>query len=311
VSLPSAGPGDSVRSTLWSVDGQGTAPPDTHVRVAGPIRAAGPAALTPIAVHLTWYFGGCVVGSLMDQERTAMPLTSSSRVVVLGGTSGIGFAVAEAAAKAGARVVIASRNPESVAAAVERLPGSASGQAVDASSSAGLADFFEGVGAFDHLVYTAAGNLVSMPLRDYTPEKARDFLGLRLVSALEAVRLAVPHLAPAGSITLTSGTAAFKGGEGWLLGAAVSGAMISAAKSLAAELAPIRVNVVAPGMTRSPVWAQLPEEEREAVYRDTAASLPLRRVGEVEDMAKAYVQLMDQDYATGVVSVVDGGTLIV
>jgi NAD(P)-dependent dehydrogenase (short-subunit alcohol dehydrogenase family) len=240
-----------------------------------------------------------------------MPLTSSSRVVVLGGTSGIGFAVAEAAAKAGARVVIASRNPKSVAAAVERLPDSASGQAVDASSSAGLADFFEGVGAFDHLVYTAAGNLVSMPLRDYTPEKARDFLGLRLVSALEAVRLAVPHLAPAGSITLTSGTAAFKGGEGWLLGAAVSGAMISAAKSLAAELAPIRVNVVAPGMTRSPVWAQLPEEEREAVYRDTAASLPLRRVGEVEDMAKAYVQLMDQDYATGVVSVVDGGTLIV
>jgi NAD(P)-dependent dehydrogenase (short-subunit alcohol dehydrogenase family) len=240
-----------------------------------------------------------------------MPLTSSSRVVVLGGTSGIGFAVAEAAAKAGARVVVASRNPESVAAAVERLPNSASGQAVDVSSSAGLADFFESVGAFDHLVYTAAGKLVSTPLRDYTPEKARDFLGLRLVSALEAVRLAVPHLAPAGSITLTSGSAAFKGGEGWLLGAAVSGAMISAAKSLAAELAPIRVNVVAPGMTRSPVWAQLPEEEREAVYRDTAASLPLRRIGEVEDMAKAYVQLMDQDYATGVVSVVDGGSLIV
>jgi NAD(P)-dependent dehydrogenase (short-subunit alcohol dehydrogenase family) len=239
-----------------------------------------------------------------------MSLSPASRVVILGGTSGIGLAVARAVAAAGATVIVGSRNPDSVAAAVARLPGSASGQVVDASSSDGLAAFFESAGPFDHLVYTAAGRLTAMPLADYTPEKAWDFFGLRLVSALDAVRLAVPRLAADGSITLTSGTAAFKGGKGWLLGAAASGAMISAAKSLAAELAPIRVNVVAPGVTRSPLWARLPTDEREEMYRQAAASLPLGRVADADDIAKAYLQLMDQDYATGVVSVIDGGALV-
>jgi NAD(P)-dependent dehydrogenase (short-subunit alcohol dehydrogenase family) len=230
--------------------------------------------------------------------------------MVIGGTSGIGLAVARAAAETGAQVIVASSNPGSVAAALATLPASASGQAVDASSTSQLAAFFDSVGGFHHFVWTAASNLASTPLRDYTPQKAWDFLSLRLVFVLEATRLAVPHLAPTGSITLTSGTAAFKGGEGWLLGAVASGAMISAARSLAAELAPIRVNVVAAGVTRSPGWRQMPESEREEMYRQVGASIPLGRVGELSDIAKAYVQLMDQDYATGAVSVVDGGTLV-
>jgi NAD(P)-dependent dehydrogenase (short-subunit alcohol dehydrogenase family) len=239
-----------------------------------------------------------------------VPLTPASRVVILGGTSGIGLAVARAAAAAGAVVIVASRNPDSVTSALTQLPGSASGHPVDASSSGELERFFSQTGQFDHLAYTAAGNLVSTPVSDYTPEKALDFLGLRLISAFDAVRFAVPHLSTNGSITLTSGTAAFKGGQGWLLGAAASGAIISATRSLAAELAPIRVNAVAPGITRSPVWSQVAEAEREEMYEAAGSSLPLGRVGDADDVAKAYVQLMDQDYATGVVSVVDGGALI-
>jgi NAD(P)-dependent dehydrogenase (short-subunit alcohol dehydrogenase family) len=172
---------------------------------------------------------------------------------------------------------------------------------------------FAAIGAFDHFAYTAAENIVSVPLRDYTPQKGNSFLALRLIAALDAVRLAVPNIRPGGSITMTSGTAAFHGGEGWLLGATVSGAIISAAKSLAVELAPIpiRVNVVVPGIARSPLWSQIPEAEREAMYENAGRGIPLGRVAEVEDVAKAYVQLMDQDYATGTVSVVDGGALLV
>jgi NAD(P)-dependent dehydrogenase (short-subunit alcohol dehydrogenase family) len=86
--------------------------------------------------------------------------------------------------------------------------------------------------------------------------------------------------------------------------------MISAARSLAVELAPIRVNAVAPGLVRSPLWSTMSEADREGMYRTAGDSVPLGRVAEVEDVAKAYIQLMDQDYATGTVSVIDGGALV-
>lgn len=239
-----------------------------------------------------------------------MTVSTSSRIVILGGTSGIGLAVARRAAEAGASVTIASRNPASVERALTELPAGVEGRAVDASVSADLAAFFESVGEFDHFAYTAADNLVGSPLSEYSVETAQAFFGLRLVHALDAVRLAVPHLRAGGSITLTSGTAAFKGGTGWMLGAAACGAMISVGRSLAVELAPLRVNVVAPGVVRSPLWAGMGEEDRESMYATTAAGLPLGRVAEPDDVAKAYLALMDQDYVTGTVSIVDGGTLV-
>jgi NAD(P)-dependent dehydrogenase (short-subunit alcohol dehydrogenase family) len=238
-----------------------------------------------------------------------MAISTNTRVVVLGGTSGIGLATAKAAAAAGAGVVVASRNPTKVKSALAELPTGSEGYPVDASSSEELAAFFERVGEFDHLAYTAGDNLVPITLDVYTPEQGRAFLELRVVRALEAVRLAVPHLRAHGSVTLTSGTAAYRGGAGWFLGSAASGAIISAARSLAVELAPIRVNVVAPGVVRSPLWTGLPEADREAMFESVGAGLPLGRVAEVEDVAKAFLHLMDNDYLTGTVDVVDGGTL--
>lgn len=238
-----------------------------------------------------------------------MTSIANSRVVVLGGTSGIGLATARAAAAAGASVVIASSNPARVQAALAELPEGSAGHAVDASSSEDLARFFDDVGGFDHLAYTAGGNLVPVTLGAYTAGQGQAFLELRVVRAFEAVRLAVPHLKPAGSVTLTSGTAAYRGGAGWFLGSAASGAIVSAARSLAVELAPIRVNVVAPGVVRSPLWAGLPDADREAMFESIGAGLPLGRVAEVGDVARAFVNLMDSDYLTGTVSVVDGGTL--
>ncbi|QGN32611.1 SDR family oxidoreductase [Microlunatus sp. Gsoil 973] len=240
-----------------------------------------------------------------------MTVDSSSKIVVLGGTSGIGLAVARQAAQLGASVIIASRNPASVERALAELPAGVTGSAVDATSAIDVADFLDGVGRFDHFAYTAADPLVGRPLTDLRIDEAQAFFGLRFFHTLDAVRQVVPHLRAAGSITLTSGTAAFKGGAGWTLGAAVCGAMNSAVRSLAAELAPVRVNAVAPGVLRSPLWSAMGEDERERMYAATGAAVPLNRVAEPEDAAKAYLAFMDQDYVTGTIAVVDGGTLVV
>lgn len=239
-----------------------------------------------------------------------MTVNENSRVVVIGGTSGIGLATAKAVASAGAEVVVGSRRAAAVESALAELGPRASGHVVDASSDDDLTRFFAGVGLFDHLVYTAAENLSSVPLADYTPQIGFDFFGLRVVHAFNAVRHAVPLIRDGGSISLMSGSAAWRGGAGWLLGAAASGAMVSAVRSLAVELAPIRVNAVAPGVVRSPLWSSMDDEDLEEMYRQMGAGLPLGRVGEVSDIAKAFVALMDQDWSTGTVSVVDGGTLV-
>lgn len=239
-----------------------------------------------------------------------MTINTSSRIVIIGGTSGIGLATARRAAEAGAAVTIASRRPESIERALAELPAGVVGRSVDAASGEAVRALFDELGTFDHFVYTAGENLVGRSLEDFDVAQAQEFFGLRVFHALDAVRLAVPHLSATGSITLTSGTAAYKGGPGWTLGTATSGAIVSAARSLAVELAPLRVNVVAPGVVRSPLWAQLSERDREEMYAGLAAVLPAGRVAETEDVAKAFIALMDQDYVTGTVAVVDGGTLV-
>ena len=239
-----------------------------------------------------------------------MSLGHGSRVVVLGGTSGIGLAVARAAAHRRAEVIIASRRPDAVRSALGQLPAGSVGGALDVSDNDELEAFLTELATFDHLVYTAAGSLRPTPMAEYSVGDAKLFFGLRVFHALNAVKLAVPRMRPGGSITLTSGTAAFKGGPGWSLGCSASGAIAAATRSLAAELAPLRVNAVAPGVVRSPLWSQVADDDRERMYTSVGQTVPLGRVGEVDDVALAYIALMEQDYVTGVVSVVDGGTLV-
>jgi NAD(P)-dependent dehydrogenase (short-subunit alcohol dehydrogenase family) len=237
-------------------------------------------------------------------------LVSTSRVVVLGGTSGIGQAVAAAASTAGAHVVIGSRSAQAIERALAQRPSGVTGLPVDVTSPGSVRSFFTEIGEFDHLVYTAGDDLVRVPISDYAPEQAQRFFDVRLFRALDTVRMALPTLRSSGSVTLTSGAAAYRGGAGRLLGAAVSGAIISAARSLAAELAPTRVNVVAPGVVRTPLWSGMPPEEQEELFAWAAGQTLIGRVSEPEDVAKAYLHLLDQDSITGTVTLIDGGSIL-
>lgn len=230
------------------------------------------------------------------------------RIVVLGGTSGIGLATAVAAAGKGAEVIVASRRQSTVDKALTRLPSGTGGHAVDLTDAAAIETLFETIGAFDHLVFTAGEPLELMNVTDLDAGKAKKFFDLRFFGALTAVHTAVPRLRPGGSITLTTGTAKDRPGPGWSVAAGVTGAVASLTRALAVELAPLRVNAVSPGVVRSPLWSAMADQEQ--LYRDVAAATPLRRVGEAEDIAEAYLYLMAQPHATGSIVTLDGGAVL-
>lgn len=232
------------------------------------------------------------------------------RVVVLGGTSGIGLAVAEAAAAAGAAVTVASSRKANVESALGRLPAGAAGEVVDLTDAPRVRELFDRLGEIDHLVYTAGDPLLLAPVADLDLDAARDFFTLRYFGVLAAVQAAVPKLREGGSITLTTGTAGPRPVPGAAVTASVCGAMEGLTRALAVELAPIRVNAVMPGVVRSNLWAPLPDDFREQLYAGTADTTPLKRIGEVDDIAEAYLYLMTQRHATGTVQVLDGGAVL-
>ena len=234
---------------------------------------------------------------------------NGKRIVVLGGSSGIGLATAQAAHKDGAKVVIASSQQARVNQALSSIP-RAEGHAVDLTDAAAVQAFFARIGAFDHLVFTAGETLQLGPLAGTDLENARQFFNLRFWGAYIAAKYASGSIRVGGSIVFTSGTVAQRPRTGWALGASITSAMEGLTRALAVELAPVRVNIVSPGVVKTPLWSAMPEADREALYRQMEQNLLVGHVGEPEEIAEAYLYLMRQTYGTGQVIVVDGGGVL-
>lgn len=233
------------------------------------------------------------------------------RVIVLGGSSGIGLAVAREAVREGAEVLIASSNLERVETALAYLGHKAEGCVLDLMDEKAIERFFAMRGDFDHLVHTAGDALQLGNLADADLGKARSAFDLRYWAAMAAAKHGVRHVRDGGSITFTSGIAAARPLAGWSLGASVCGATEAMTRALAVELAPVRVNVVSPGVVATRLWQRMAREEREQMFSDLGDTLPVGRVGSAEDVAAAYLFLMCSGYATGQTHVVDGGALLV
>jgi NAD(P)-dependent dehydrogenase (short-subunit alcohol dehydrogenase family) len=233
------------------------------------------------------------------------------RVVVLGGTSGIGLAIAAAAAEAGAGTTVVSSRKASVQRALAELPSGTAGQTVDLTDTVAVRALFDDLGDIDLLVFTAGEALVISTLGTFDLGEARRFFELRYFGALSAAQAAAPHLRPGGSITLTTGGALARPRPGWSVAASVIGAVDALTRALAIELAPLRVNAVCPGVVRSPLWASMSDAQRDDFYRTAGASLLTGAVGEVSDVARGYLFLITQPYATGTVLTLDGGYALV
>lgn len=235
----------------------------------------------------------------------------NQRIVLLGGTSGIGFATARAALAAGASVVVGSSNRKRVDQAVASLGDRAEGHVIDLGDEAAVCGLFERLGDFDHLVYSAGDSLQIGPLADTGLDAVRKAFDIRFFGAVAAAKHAMPHLRPGGSVVLTGGIASLRPQKGWTAVASICGAMEGFMRALAVELAPIRVNLVSPGLVKTPLWAGIPEAQRDALYAASGASLPVGRVGEADDIAQTYLYLMSNRYSTGQTVVVDGGGVLV
>jgi NAD(P)-dependent dehydrogenase (short-subunit alcohol dehydrogenase family) len=236
---------------------------------------------------------------------------TGQRVVVIGGTSGIGLATARAAAEHGAQVVVVSARQESVERALGQLPPGVTGHAVDVRDTGALDAVFDTIGTFDHLAYTSGEALALTPLAQLDLATARRFFEIRYFGVLAAVGAAAPRLSPNGSITLTGGSAGPRPLPGWAVAASICGAMEALTRELALELAPVRVNLVRPGVVESPLWSAMSEADRDALYQTTAKAVPVGHTGQVEEIALAYLYCMQQTYATGSIVPVDGGVVLV
>jgi len=235
---------------------------------------------------------------------------TNQRIVILGGSSGMGLATARAAAAAGAAVTIASSDQRRLSIALAGLPGNCDGRVTDASSEADVAALFARTGELDHLVYTAAGAAGPRPLKDLSLEEARQLFEVRFWGAITAVKHAAPRIRPGGSIVLTSGTIGVRPTPGAALAAGAAAAIEGLVRGLAVELAPVRVNAVRPGVIRTPMWNGIPEPQREAVFGTLAERALTKTTGEPHHIAAAHMYLMENRFVTGTVLTVDGGFIL-
>lgn len=238
-----------------------------------------------------------------------MELTGQ-RVVLVGGTSGIGLATARAFLDAEARVVIASRSSDKLLRARETLPGDVSTFSMDFRQEDQVGEFFATVGRFDHLVVTAGDGALG-PFQDLPVGEARAAFESKFWGQYVTVRAALPYVHEGSSITLTSGVYGVRPPRGASTLAAINSAVEGLVRGLAMDLAPIRVNAVSPGIVDTPIYGGMPGEQREALFHHLAEQLPVGHVATPEEIAQSYVYLAQNRFTTGSVVQIDGGAHLV
>jgi NAD(P)-dependent dehydrogenase (short-subunit alcohol dehydrogenase family) len=227
-------------------------------------------------------------------------------VVLIGASSGMGLATAKAVAGAGAKVTLVSRKPDSLEHAVAAVGARARGIVADIGNEYAIESLFTQIEQVDHLV-TAAADLTFSPIQQLNGAAAKRIVASKILGPFYAVKYGTSHLSKNGLIVFISGFSAWKPVPGTALIAAVDGALAAFCRSLAIELAPIRVNVMAPGVVETLMWEGVPAQQRQAFFATISEQLPVKRMGTLEDMADAVLYLMQSSFITGTILHVDGG----
>jgi NAD(P)-dependent dehydrogenase (short-subunit alcohol dehydrogenase family) len=223
------------------------------------------------------------------------------RAVVMGGTSGIGLAVAEALTDSGVKVTVTGRDPVKLAALDGRVAGA---ERLDGTDRAAVAEFFERHGQFEHLVLAFSPGAVGMgQVREVSLTDIETAFSGKLFAYLHAIQRAEVT----ESITMISAASARAALPGTVALAAVNGAIERIVSPLAAELAPVRVNAVSPGIVDTAWWSFLTDDQRQAQFAAAAGAVPAGRVCAPADVAGSVCYLIGAGMVTGSILPVDGG----
>lgn len=235
------------------------------------------------------------------------------KTLIIGGASGIGFAVASALADRENELVLAGRNNEKLESARQLLNGRAaavSTRQLDVSNEAEVIALSHVLGDVDNIVFTAGSYAPGGFLSEIELTAARLAFDTKFWGSIYTARHLSGNIRPRGTLTLTSGFLARRTLSGTLVKSTMNAAIESAAKVLAKELAPLRVNVVSPGLTDTEAYAGMDPKAREKMLQTAAENLPVKAYGRAEDIAKGYLFLLDNPFVTGTVIDIEGGALI-
>jgi NAD(P)-dependent dehydrogenase (short-subunit alcohol dehydrogenase family) len=222
-----------------------------------------------------------------------MTFTDTTKTLIFGGSTGIGRAAAAALSARPGQVESVSRR-----------------NGLDIASEDSVAAFFSKHGAVDHVVVTAGSMAPGGRVSDVDLAAAKSAFDTKFWGSVIVAREAAKHIRPGGTITLTSGFLARRTVAGTYVKTAMNAALEAVVKILAKELAPIRVNIVSPGLTDTEAYAGMDAEARQQMLQSAAKSLPAGRHGTAEDLAQGYLFGIDNPFVTGSIIDIDGGALI-
>ena len=234
------------------------------------------------------------------------PELAGQTVVVIGGSSGIGLETARRAQTEGAEVILTGRNPDRLKQAALEL-GAQRTAAFDVSDAAAVQSFFRDLPApIDHVMITAGGPHYE-PLLEMDSAQVRDALSDHVVMVLEVARNAAGKMRPGGTLLFMAGTGARRIGHGLGISSAATAVLPPFTATLALELAPVRVNLIAAGFVDTPLSASLLRDHLEERRNELRATLPIGRVVGPADVAALAVHIMTNTALTGATYDIDGG----
>ncbi|KAG4080559.1 hypothetical protein HA402_014017 [Bradysia odoriphaga] len=230
----------------------------------------------------------------------------SKKVIIAGGSSGIGLATAAILAKDNAHVTITGRSAAKLADAARSTPGIQTA-AMDSNNRKELDAFFQSQGSFDHLVIALSGAKGAGKFADLSLADLREGFDGKFWPQLNTLQAALPYLNKGGSITLITAISAISRAPGVSGLAAINGALELMIPSIVKEIQPLRINAVSPGVVNTAWWDFLPADAKADTFQQYASQLPTGRVGEPEEVADTIIFLMGNGNITGTVIRCDGG----